>query len=161
MSTEKTKVDPKVGKGRPPEHTRWKPGESGNPKGRPKAAKSEPTDVAEVLGEPLSVKQAGTTRKMSPFEVGVRQLVKRALSKSDLRAILEFVRLCESYELIAPQPPPEQSGGVLVVPWDWDEWRPMFEKLGPPPWSGERPGLPDESGVGPTQEEDGNGKSQE
>ena len=153
MSTQRTNGDPKVGYCNPPEHSRWKRGQSGNPKGRPKATKSGQTDVAEILGEPLSVRQAGTTRKMTPFEVGVRQLVKRALNKNDLKAVLEFVRLCESYGLIAPPLPLEQSGGVLVVPWDWDEWRPMFEKLGPRPWPGERSGLPDENGVGPTQEE--------
>jgi hypothetical protein len=153
MSAQKTKGDPKVGYCKPPEHSRWKPGESGNRKGRPKTTKSGQTDVAEVLGEPLSVKQAGTTRKMTPFEVNVRQLVKRALNKNDLRAILEFVRLCESYGIIAPPQPREQSGGVLVVPWDWDEWRPMFEKLGSVPRPDERSGLPDEHGVSPTQEE--------
>jgi hypothetical protein len=137
MSPQKTKSDSKVGYRNPPEHSQWKRGQSGNPNGRPKTTKPGQTDVAEVLGEPLSVKHAGTTRKMSPFEVGVRQLVKRALNNSDLKAILEFVRLCESYGLIAPPEPLEQGNGVLVVPWDWDEWRPMFEKLGSRPGPGE------------------------
>jgi hypothetical protein len=159
MSDRETTGDPKVGYCNPPEHSRWKRGQSGNSKGRPKTTKSGQTDVGEVLGEPLSVKHAGTTRKMTPFEVGVRQLVKRALNNNDLKAILELVRLCESYGLIAPPQPIEQSGGVLVVPWDWDEWRPMFEKLGPPPWPGERSGLMNECDVGPTQE-NGDGESQ-
>jgi hypothetical protein len=153
MSTQKTNGDPKVGYCNPPEHSRWKPGQSGNRKGRPKSTKSEPTDVAAILDEPLTVRKAGASERMSAFEVGVRQLVKRALNKNDLKAILEFVRLCESHGLIAPAQPLEQSGGVLVVPWDWDEWRPMFEKLGPRPWPGERSGLPDQHGVGPIQEE--------
>ena len=153
MSTQRTNGDPKVGYCNPPEHSRWKRGQSGNPKGRPKATKSGQTDVAEILGEPLSVRQAGTTRKMTPFEVGVRQLVKRALNKNDLKAVLEFVRLCESYGLIAPPQPLEQSGGVLVVPWDWDEWLQMFHEHGPPPWPGDRSGLIDECDVGPIQEE--------
>jgi len=154
MSTQKTTGDYKIGKGRPPEDTRWKPGQSGNPKGRPKAAKCEPTDVVAILGEPLTVKTAGTTQRMSPFEVGVRQLAKRALSKNDLKAILEFVRLCERYGIMVPLPPPERCGRVLVVPktWDWDEWLEVFNEHGPPPWPGERSGLPDECGVGPTQE---------
>jgi hypothetical protein len=132
-----------------------KPGQSGNPNGRPKAAKSGSMDIAAILDEPLKVRKAGATESMSPFEVGVRQLVKRALGKNDLKAILEFVRLCESYGIIAPIPPPEQSGGVLVVPktWVWDEWVQMFEQHGPPPWPGERLGLPDESGGDPNQGE--------
>jgi hypothetical protein len=31
--------DYEVGYGKPPKHTRFKPGQSGNPKGRPKASK--------------------------------------------------------------------------------------------------------------------------
>jgi Family of unknown function (DUF5681) len=41
--------DYKVGKGRPPLSTRWKPGQSGNPKGRPKGAKNMMTCFREAL----------------------------------------------------------------------------------------------------------------
>ena len=155
MRDQKSTADYEVGYGKPPKHRQFKRGQSGNPNGRPKAAKSGPTDIAAILGEPLTVRQAGTTRRMSAFEVGVRQLVKRALSKTDLKAILAFVGLCESYGIIAPLPAPDGGRRVLVVPktWDWDEWLQMFHELGPPPWPGNRSGLPDESGGGPAQEE--------
>jgi len=39
----------KVGKGNPPKDTRWKPGQSGNPKGRPKGIKY----MSELLREQL------------------------------------------------------------------------------------------------------------
>ena len=48
MSTQKITGGYKIGKGKPPKDTQWKPGQSGNPKGRPKAAKSEPTDGAAI-----------------------------------------------------------------------------------------------------------------
>jgi hypothetical protein len=155
MGGKKTTGASEVGYGKPPKDGQFKPGQSGNPNGRPKAAKSGSMDIAAILDEPLKVRKAGATESMSPFEVGVRQLVKRALGKNDLKAILEFVRLCESYGIIAPIPPPEQSGGVLVVPktWDRNEWLQMFEQHGPPPWPGERLGLPDESGGDPNQGE--------
>jgi hypothetical protein len=154
MRDQKSTADYEVGYGKPPKHRQFKRGQSGNPNGRPKAAKSGPTDIAAILGEPLTVRQAGTTRRMSAFEVGVRQLVKRALSKTDLKAILAFVGLCESYGIIAPMPPAEHGGGVLIVPpWDWNEWLQMFEQHGPPPWPGERSDLPDETGGAPNQEE--------
>ena len=155
MTDEKTAGDYEVGYRKPPKDRQFKRGQSGNPKGRPKEAKAGPTNVAEILGEPLTVTTAGTTQRMLPFEVGVRQLVKRALNKNGLKAILAVVRLCETYGIIAPLPLPERGGGVLVVPkvWDWDEWMRMFEEHGPPPWPGERSGLPGESGVGPALEE--------
>jgi hypothetical protein len=153
MSDQKTTGDSEVGYCKPPKSTQWKPGQSGNPKGRPKTTKSGQTDVAEVLDEPLTVKQAGTARQMPPFEVGVRQLVKRALHNNDLRAILEFVKLCESYGLMAPPQPLEQSGGVLEVACNFEEWGRMSKEFWPKEMARRGIELPDEHGVGPTQEE--------
>jgi hypothetical protein len=152
MSDKKSNGDYEVGYGKPPKHRQFKRGQSGNPRGRAREANSGQTDVAGVLGEPLTVTTAGTSQKMSPFEIGVRQLVKRALNKNDLKAILEFLRLCETYGIMPPVPPAERSGGVLRVPWNWDEWRPALEKLDPQLWPGER-SFPGERGVGPAQEE--------
>ena len=41
--------DYNVGKGKPPKSTRFKPGQSGNPKGRPKGRKNLKTELDEVL----------------------------------------------------------------------------------------------------------------
>jgi hypothetical protein len=129
MSDQRSTREYEVGFGKPPKAYQFKRGQSGNSKGRPK--KSGQTDVAGILGEPLTVTTAGMTREMSAFEIGARQLVKRALNKHDLKALLAFVEPCENYGVMPPVPPAEAGGGVLVVPWDWDEWRPMFEKLDP------------------------------
>jgi hypothetical protein len=55
---------------------------------------------------------------------------------------MTFIRLCEKYRIMQPEPS-SQIGGVLCVPKDWDfeEWNEMFLKYGPPPWSGSRDGL--------------------
>ena len=57
----------------------------------------------------------GVRRKMPAFEVGVRRLVERGLKQNNLNAILEFLRLCESYRLLA-LPPDDHGGGVIVAP---------------------------------------------
>ena len=106
--------DNEVGYGKPPKERQFKPGQSGNLKGRPKSKKSGLTDVSELLNEPVKVKAGGKVREMGPFEAGLRKLAKRAVDK-DLRAILKFVKICEEYGGIAP-PPAVTGGGVVRAP---------------------------------------------
>ncbi len=106
--------DNEVGYGKPPKERQFKPGQSGNLKGRPKSKKSGLTDVSELLNEPVKVKAGGKVREMGPFEAGLRKLAKRAVDK-DLRAILKFVRICEEYAVFAP-PSANTSCGVVHAP---------------------------------------------
>jgi hypothetical protein len=122
MPDDRNNGDDPVGYARPPIHTRFKKGQSGNPRGRPKSRKSGKTDISELLDEPIKVRTGGTTRQMSGFEVGFRQLAMKALNK-DLCAIREFVKLCEKYDVMAP-PPTATGGGVIHAPKGVDcrEW---------------------------------------
>lgn len=129
-----------VGYRRPPKHSRFKPGQSGNRKGRP-PRRQEALDVAGLLDEPIPVSQAGAAREMSGFEVGVRKLVSRALKDGDLQAALEFLRLCEKYRVIVPAPAPPAQSGVLVVP--REEWKAMLETYSPSPGPGPRSDPPE------------------
>jgi Family of unknown function (DUF5681) len=57
-----------VGKGRPPLSTRFKPGQSDNPKGRPKWTKNIMTYLLEDLSRKIDIKQRGGVRKVSKRE---------------------------------------------------------------------------------------------
>ena len=144
MADDEDETD-RVGYRRPPKHTQFKPGQSGNRKGRPPKHKRGAVDVAALLDEAIAVRKDGVTRTMSGFEASVRKLVSRAVKDGDLQAALEFLRLCETYGVIEPPPAPPESGGVLVIPrrWDRDEWRKMFETHDPPAWLGPRLGMPE------------------
>lgn len=74
-----------LGYKKPPKGTQFKPGQSGNPKGRPKGSKAFPTLVLEELKAWIAVTEGGVTKRMSKAQAIVKQLISRAI-KGDLRA---------------------------------------------------------------------------
>ena len=77
--------DYEVGYGKPPKNHQFKPGQSGNPKGRPKGAKNLKTDLEEELKESITVTEAGKPMKLSKQRALLKSLMARAL-KGDTRA---------------------------------------------------------------------------
>jgi hypothetical protein len=89
--------DYQVGYGKPPHHTRFRRGQSGNPRGRPAGSRNLATLVNEALNEPVIVVENGGRRKISKREAIIKQLVNRS-AKADWRAIkilLDIVRELE------------------------------------------------------------------
>ena len=78
--------DYEVGYGKPPRHTRFEPGRSGNPRGRPPGAKNMKTLLSKALNELVVVTEPGGRRKVSKREAIVTQLVNRS-AKADYGAI--------------------------------------------------------------------------
>ena len=68
-----------VGKGRPPLLTRWKPGQSGNPKGRPKGVKNIMTYFLHELSKKIDIKQRGEIRKVTAREAIAMTITNLAL----------------------------------------------------------------------------------
>lgn len=54
----------KVGYKRPPEHTRFKPGQSGNPRGRPRQKKGFAELLHDRLFRSVSLRENGEKRRM-------------------------------------------------------------------------------------------------
>jgi len=65
--------DFKVGYGRPPEATRFKPGTSGNPRGGSKTRKETEAAITTVLEENHMVVERGKKRRMSTLEIILRR----------------------------------------------------------------------------------------
>jgi uncharacterized protein DUF5681 len=98
--------DYKVGPGRPPRHTRFKKGQSGNPGGRSKKQLS--ALLADALNEPVVVTIDGERRKITKREAVVHQLVDKSTS-ADLRATKMLLDMMKDAEHKAggAAPPPE------------------------------------------------------
>jgi hypothetical protein len=75
-----------VGYGRPPRHTRFQKGRSGNPSGRPKGSRNVATLLKQQLNERVEVREKGRLRKITKLEAIVTQLVNKAAT-GDQRAI--------------------------------------------------------------------------
>ncbi len=75
-----------VGYGKPPKHTRFKPGQSGNPQGRPPKTRNFKTDLLEELSGQITVTEGGKSKTISRQQAMIKRTIEKAL-KGDLRAI--------------------------------------------------------------------------
>lgn len=78
--------DYEVGYGKPPKSTRFRKGQSGNPKGRPKGSRNFANDLDDVLNAKMMVNENGRTRKVSTQLAALMRLREKAL-KGDPRAL--------------------------------------------------------------------------
>lgn len=77
--------DYEVGYGKPPKHTQFQPGQSGNPRGRPKGTKNLKSDLQEELNEKILVREGDRARRVSKQRAVVKAIVTRTM-KGDARA---------------------------------------------------------------------------
>ena len=91
-----------VGYRKPPSESRFKPGQSGNPRGRPKRNRAEDQEFAaafaKVMSEPVKVRSGGRTQKMSSFEAIIRVYRDKALS-GDTRAFQFLAKFVDKYRM--------------------------------------------------------------
>ena len=91
-----------VGRGKPPKHAQFKPGHSGNPKGRPKKAAQQEKDlfdlVLERLDQPIDLMFGGRQVRMPAKEAVAHQIVSRAV-KGDFKALHLLERLIDRTHL--------------------------------------------------------------
>ena len=81
-----------VGRGRPPKHSRFIPGQSGNPKGRKKKSRNLRTIVKQVLDEDIKIQVGGRVRRMPAIEALVRTTLAHAL-KREPKAVASLTML--------------------------------------------------------------------
>jgi hypothetical protein len=83
-----------VGFCRPPLHSRFKPGVSGNPSGRAKGSKNLKSLFHKILNEQIALQDGSKSRQVSKAEAIMRRIIIGAL-KGDPRSVMTMMRIAE------------------------------------------------------------------
>lgn len=106
-----------VGYGKPPKETRFKPGQSGNKKGRPKGSKNTLTCINEILNQKVAVTdEKGKVKKKTKRELLLTQIVNSG-SKGNTKDGKDFVQ----YMILADMKQEEREKLIETVNQDDDE----------------------------------------
>jgi Family of unknown function (DUF5681) len=101
--------DYEVGYGKPPRHTRFEPGRSGNPRGRPRGKKNLSTLLSDALDEPVIVVENGRRRTITKRGAIIKQLVNRS-AQADLKATQILLGMLRDIECRADPVSAETAG---------------------------------------------------
>ena len=104
-----------VGYGKPPQHSRFKKGQSGNPRGRPKGSQSAARLARRILNEKIVIKENGQRRMITRREAMLKQLANKGIM-GDLRSIREVLNLDAAGAEAEKQPPLHRIELVAVEP---------------------------------------------
>jgi uncharacterized protein DUF5681 len=114
-------ADEAVGYGKPPTQTRFRKGQSGNPRGRPKGTPNLATTLARALKEPVVITEQGRKKTITKFEAAVKQLVNKAAS-GEARAIAQLLALVQ---VVESQVDPHDPAAELLLEAD----QPVMAKI--------------------------------
>jgi hypothetical protein len=115
------KDDYAVGWGKPPKHTQFKKGRSGNPKGRPAGRRNFKTDLVEELGTRVEVKERGRKRLLTKQQVIVKQLITRC-ANGDPAALGRLLPVLLQLEQGAAESAPNAPSSSTVDPEMLERW---------------------------------------
>jgi Family of unknown function (DUF5681) len=91
-----------VGRGKPPTHSRFRPGQSGNPGGRKKGSRNLKSVLEEVMREEIELTENGKKRSISLLEALIKRAVQEGL-RGDLRAIKDLLDRYERHVGAEPE----------------------------------------------------------
>ena len=114
--------DYEVGRGKPPRHTRFKKGQSGNPKGRPRGSKNFYALLTKVLNERVVATLKGRQTTITKQEAILVQFVNQAVTGSFRHAQLLIIKVLplieqwaeEMSQIAVPQVSNEKRQGLAL-----------------------------------------------
>jgi len=114
----------KVGKGKPPKHSQFKPGESGNPNGRPKGSRNTKQVLTKILNEKITMTESGQKMVVDKEEAMHRVLVQNGLHRGhqSLKLYFDVKRDMEGTDTAATEKSfDEDDYAALMEELDWIE----------------------------------------
>jgi hypothetical protein len=106
--------DYEVGHGRPPKHTRFKPGQSGNPRGRKRKSKELDQLIKAELDKLITVKEDGRPKRITKREGLVTQLVNRGIN-GDAKALQLLIAHLEKHREVEPFATTDADDAALLA----------------------------------------------
>jgi hypothetical protein len=108
-----------IGYCKPPAASRFRPGQSGNPKGRPKGTQNASTILAEILARKVDMREGQKVRHVSVREAMLTGVVSRAL-KGDTKALETILKLDGRLGTLVTDEPtdavlPEEDQAILAT----------------------------------------------
>lgn len=97
---------------RPDIRTRFKKGQSGNPRGRPKGRKNEAIQIRDVLFKTVRVKDDNGVRSVPKIVAAIEVCLNKAL-KGDTRALEKMMKIAEKFESIQWKPPTPEITKII------------------------------------------------
>jgi Family of unknown function (DUF5681) len=112
-----TKPNYVVGYKKPPRHTRFQKGQSGNPRGKAKGRKNYRTEFLEELSETVTVSENGRRRKLPKQTLIIKRAVADAIN-GDARAREHLLRLMsqiDSFEASSERAAPSAAEDAEIM----------------------------------------------
>ncbi len=94
MSDEQNDGDYEIGYGRPPRDSQFKPGRSGNPRGRPRGSRNLATLIEQELSAKVAVNEGGKRRILPKRVVIAKRFVNKA-AEGDIRTLQTLFRVTD------------------------------------------------------------------
>lgn len=114
-----------VGYAKPPAHSRFQPGQSGNPKGKKKGQKSLKGIIATVLREKVTVRTSRGQKRMMKMEAIVHTAVSKALT-GDRAALEQVIKLAREVGLADEATSALEAASMLAL---GEEDRAILERI--------------------------------
>jgi hypothetical protein len=110
--TKDRKGDGLVGYGRPPVNSQFKPGQSGNPRGRPKQQKNIATILDDALRKKIRIRRGNKVYSVTKLEAAFEVILNKALA-GDHHAFAKLIQVLDKLGGFLPTKEAIGSPGVV------------------------------------------------